>query len=135
MDTTFVLVCALILFQLYICAVTYWVFHKIDRYENFAFSVIERYLQSRGRGVNSAENTETVHSQVISREHSQICNHGLTPLVNSPERIKLIGYINQINSYAPVRVQKIVSNILPKWYSQLSIDILTLCMHPKIETK
>lgn len=113
-DTNFALVCSLIILQLYICACTYWMFRKFDRYENFAFGIIERYLSRRTYNVSSDNTSDVVP---ISRH-----------IANIPERNKILNYIAYINSYAPQRVQIGVNNIINKWYSQLSIDILALCM-------
>lgn len=111
-DVTFALVAALILLQLYICAVTYWVFRKIDKYENFAFSVIERYL--KGSHVDK-------YAELTNVENIDVA-------VSPSARAKVIGYINTIGSYTPSSVQKLLNAVLTQWYSQLSIDIISLCL-------
>ena len=149
-DITTLLVVSLILLQLYICACTYWVFKKIDRYENVAFSIIDRYLSTRKRNETSVSNW-TGGSLSLSNEVSSGCKGALTEgsttdnaftiaandqainlgIVDARRRI--IYYIHKANSFAPERVQTTVNAVMTKWYSQLGLDLLSLglCMNTK----
>lgn len=138
-DVTTLLVVALILLQLYICACTYWVFKKIDRYENVAFAVIEKYLSTRNSQSNlSTDITNSVSAgmdvtsiDVTSIDVSAGMNTPLLSLVdqNSPAlvaRERIIYLVNKVNSFAPTRVQIAVHTLMTKWYSQLGLDLLSL---------
>lgn len=129
---TTALVVSILAFQIYIGLCTYWIFKKIDRYENIAFGIIERYLSHvHTQRTCAAENASIV--SVVPTTHelgivntSVIAAAGTVSIV--PARTEVVYYIQRVVSYTPVQLQNSLNTHINSWYGRLCIDLLSLCV-------
>lgn len=146
-DLSYILVFAIVLFQLYIIACTYWVFKKIDRYENVALGIIERYLSRRhstphdiNRDMTHGTSHDITHG--MTRDITYNTPHDSTPhstpyanvcsiqsSSSDVARNKILYKIQKFSQYAPERFHSTINSMVNAWYSQLCIDIFTILIN------
>lgn len=129
-------VIAVILMQLYIAACTYWIFSRFDKYEKIAAWVIERYLSARITPAAAHRDSDIARMVVIEPTVSTASTE--SELISASKSVAIIiprsdtqeQVTNCIRWYAS-RVgipQASCDNELNKWYSQLIIDLVAICI-------
>jgi hypothetical protein len=116
---TELLVIALILSQLYICAITYAAFRKLEKYESAAVWIIEKWLQTK------LVPTELVPTELVPKYNGE-SNLITLPVTGSAFNGAISNYIKVLERYAPTGVHSAVVGELNKWYCQLCIELLYL---------
>lgn len=133
-ELSYLLALAVLMLQLYICACTYWLVRKIDRYENVALGIIERYLS---RGVPHARRRKYDVSSIDRVSETTLVSNDVSNYVGNDvsndnahlqSRRNVNAHINRVLSYAPERIQNAVNEMLTKWYCQVCIDLVSVCM-------
>lgn len=136
-ELSYLLVAAVIILQLYICACTYWLLRKIDRYESIALGVVERYLSRRvygaGGGVGAVSTYDKLSGvSTVSAVDAVggVITVGTVSAVSTHDesRREVTNYIQKVLYYAPERVHNAAKNMMETWYCNLCIDLLTLCV-------
>lgn len=135
-------VIAVILMQLYIAVCTYWIFSRFDKYEKIAAWVIERYLSARiapaaahrdsdiARMVVTEPTEPTVPTVSSVSTESELISASKSVAIIIPRSDTQEQVTNCIRWYAS-RVgipQASCDNELNKWYSQLIIDLVAICI-------
>jgi hypothetical protein len=120
---TELLVIALILSQLYICAITYAAFRKLEKYESAAMWIIEKWSQTK------LVPTELVPTELVPKYNGE-SNLITLPVTGSAFNGAFNDTINStikvLERYAPAGVHSAVVGELKKWYCQLCIELLYL---------